>query len=196
MNKTIWLALGIGLIAIIILSVFGLMTSNQVDDYSSDIDTQRTIKDVWLSNDFESPFTKTNTPFQRLRYFPADKKFEIVAKFIKSNNADSVNLITNLGEAQSYLIYGTASFSIAGQACNLALLYTVPGEDLFVPFIDKTSGNSSYGAGRYLAASLPTGDEIILDFNLAYNPYCAYVDSFSCPFPPKTNILKVAIEAG
>ena len=196
MSNTTRIALGIGMIIIIILSVYMLMLSTESDDYSRQILGQRTTKDIWLSNDFESPFVKTNTPFQRLSYFPPNQEFAITAKFIKNNNADSINLITNMGEAQTYLIYGTASFRVNGTDCSLQLLYSASGGELFVPFIDSSSGNSTYGAGRYLAASIPAGDEVVLDFNSAYNPYCAYVDGFSCPFPPKSNILKVAIEAG
>lgn len=196
MSNTIKIALGIGMIIIIISSIFMLMLSTEADDYSREILGQRITKDVWLSNDFESPFVKTNTPFQRLDYFPPNKEFAITAKFIKNNNADSVNLITNMGEAQTYLIYGEASFNVNGLDCTLQLLYLASGGELFIPFIDATSGNSTYGAGRYLAAYIPIGDEIILDFNKAYNPYCAYVDAFSCPFPPKANILKATIEAG
>ena len=196
MSNTTRIALGIGMIIIIILSVYMLMLSTESDDYSRQILGQRTTKDIWLSNDFESPFVKTNTPFQRLNYFPPNQEFTITAKFTINNNADSVNLITNMGEAQTYLIYGTASFNISGMECTLQLLHLASGGELFIPFMDTTSGNSTYGAGRYLAAGIPIGDEIILDFNKAYNPYCAYVDGFSCPFPPKANILKVAIEAG
>lgn len=196
MSNTIRIALGIGMIIIIILSIYMLMLSTETDDYSREILGQRTTKDVWLSNDFESPFVKTNTPFQRLNYFPPNQAFAISAKFEKNNNTDSVNLITNLGEARTYLVYGTVSFNIDDHDCSLQLLYLASGADLFIPFIDATSGNSTYGAGRYLEAAIPTGDEILLDFNTAYNPYCAYVDGFSCPFPPKSNILTVAIEAG
>jgi uncharacterized protein (DUF1684 family) len=196
MGNTTRIALGIGMIIIIILSIYMLMLSTDTNDYNRELLGQRTTKDVWLSNDFESPFIKTNTPFQRLSYFPPNQEFAISAKFIKSNTLDSVNLITNMGEAQTYLIYGTASFSFNGIGCTLQILQLASGGELFVPFIDTTSGNSTYGAGRYLAADLPIGDEIRLDFNRAYNPYCAYVDGFSCPFPPKANILKVAIEAG
>ena len=196
MSNTVRIALGIGLITIIILSVYTIMLSTKVDDYSRELLGQRTTKDVWFSNDFESPFLKTNTPFQRLNYFPPNQEFIITANFIKNNNADSVSLITNLGEAQAYLIYGTASFNVNDIECVLQLLYLDSGGELFIPFMDNTSGQSTYGAGRYLEAPIPTGDKIILDFNNAYNPYCAYVEGFSCPFPPKSNILKVAIESG
>jgi hypothetical protein len=67
---------------------------------------------------------------------------------------------------------------------------------LFIPFADETSANQTYGAGRYLEADKPNGNIVALDFNLAYNPYCAYSEEYSCPFPPPENLLSVAIEAG
>ena len=67
---------------------------------------------------------------------------------------------------------------------------------LFLPFTDKTNGDSSYGGGRYLDLKLPEGDSIIIDFNQAYNPYCAYNDKYSCPVPPKSNNLDIEVLAG
>lgn len=183
-------------IIIFVTGIVFIITKAKGNEYTAEINGLRVTKDVWFSNDFESPFVKTNTPFQRLDYYPPNQAFTISAHFTKGNNSDSVNLITNLGEAQTYQIYGTASFRIKEAECTLLLLYLGQGGELFIPYMDATSGNSTYGAGRYLEATIPTGDEIILDFNLAYNPYCAYVDSFSCPFPPKSNMLDVAIEAG
>ena len=196
MNNTSRIALGFGMIIVIVLSIYLLILSTESNDYSRELLGQRTTKDIWLSNDFESPFITSNTPFKRLSYFPPNPDFVITAKFIKNNSTDSVTLITNLGEARTYNIYGTAVFSVDGIDCILQLLSISSEPAFFIPFIDNTSGNLSYGAGRYLEAGFPIGDEIILDFNKAYNPYCAYVDGFSCPFPPKSNILKVAIEAG
>jgi uncharacterized protein (DUF1684 family) len=67
---------------------------------------------------------------------------------------------------------------------------------LFLPFRDSSSGNESYGGGRYLDLDIPKGEKILLDFNLAYNPYCVYSDRYSCPIPPEENRLKTAIRAG
>ena len=196
MSNTIRIALGIGLITIVVLIVYILLITTKADEYSSELLGQRTAKDVWFSNDFDSPFLKTNTPFKRLSYFPPNQELVIRAKFIKNNTSDSIKLITNMGEAQSYLVYGAASFMVNGTECSLQLLYLASGNELFIPFIDATSGNATYGSGRYLEAAIPTDDEVILDFNMAYNPYCAYVEGFSCPFPPKSNVLKVPIDAG
>ena len=78
----------------------------------------------------------------------------------------------------------------------MKLLHKDDSDQLFLPFIDKTSGNETYGAGRYIDLDFPINKEIIVDFNKAYSPYCAYTDAYSCPFPPRSNQLDVAIEAG
>ncbi len=166
------------------------------NEYVASTEAHRNQKDIWLANDEASPFVKTNTPFKRLRYYPVDPAYRIRARFEPPAGADSLTLTTSTGEPQTYLIAGSAHFRLQGQNCSLLVLYVGPGENLFVPFMDATSGKTTYGAGRYLEAPRPDSDEIILDFNLAYNPYCAYVDAYTCPFPPRQNILPVAIEAG
>ncbi len=80
---------------------------------------------------------------------------------------------------------------------NLDLLKNKPEyRKLFVPFNDYTNGVSSYGGGRYLDIDIPAGDKTIIDFNFAYNPYCAYHDRWSCPIPPSENNLDIEVEAG
>ena len=196
MNSVTRITLIIGLLAVIIFSLYSLLVTTENSDYQEDIIAERGEKDIWLSNDFNSPFVVTNTPFQRLKYYEPDADYRIKARFIKSVSEDSLTLITNTGENQVYEIYGTAVFDFAGKSHLLQLLHRAGSEQLFLPFIDKTSGNETYGAGRYLDLDFPVNDEIILDFNKAYNPYCAYTADYSCPFPPKANILDVAIEAG
>jgi uncharacterized protein len=196
MSTPLKISIVIGVIVAVVLGIYAVMQSTNNNDYNIRLESKRTTTDVWFSNDLSSPFVKTNTPFHRLNYFPPNLDFIIIAKYEKNKKSDSVHLITNMGEAQTYQIYAKATFKRDGKKNTLDLLYAPEEGQLFIPFIDATSGNSTYGAGRYLDAAIPTGDEIILDFNTAYNPYCAYVEGFSCPFPPKSNILKVAIEAG
>ena len=196
MSSVTRIALLIGLLTVIIFSLYSLLTTAEVGDYAESINTERAEKDIWLSNDLNSPFAVTNTPFQRLSYFEPDQDFRIKAKFIKSIADEDVTLITNTGENQVYQIYGSAVFELDGQSHILKLLSSEGRTQLFLPFIDETSGETTYGAGRYLDLDFPINDEIIIDFNKAYNPYCAYTEAYSCPFPPKANILSIAIEAG
>lgn len=186
----------IGLLTVIIFSIYSLILTTEGSDYAEAIGDERAEKDIWLSNDFSSPFIVTNTPFQRIKYYEPDPDYRIKAQFIKAVANESVTLITNTGESQVYEIYGSAIFELDGSSFILKVLHSEGSEQLFLPFIDKTSGNETYGAGRYLDLDFPVNKEIIIDFNKAYNPYCAYTETYSCPFPPKANILDVAIKAG
>ncbi len=117
-------------------------------------------------------------------------------------SAEPVVLATSSGEERTFLNYGTAHFELEGELQSL-VLYATPdapdGPRLFVPFRDSTSGPETYGAGRYLDVMVDadgTGHEIVLDFNYAYHPYCAYAEGYSCPFPPNSNWLTRPVRAG
>ena len=89
------------------------------------------------------------------------------------------------------------NFKIEGKPCSLLLLKALGfGNQYLLAFGDDTSGDTTYGGGRYLDVVVGKSNEIILDFNKAYNPYCAYFDDFTCPLPPTENLLEVAINAG
>jgi len=109
-------------------------------------------------------------------------------------------LATSDGQEKKYLEYAHAEFELNNTVCRLLILEIVDGDyrgTLFLAFADSTSANETYGAGRYLdLKKTPGASSITLDFNNAYNPYCAYSDNFSCPFPPKENVLKTAVRAG
>ena len=196
MNNTTRIALIIGLLAIIILSIYGLVPTKSENEYVKKSEAQRAEKDIWLGSDFNSPFLKMNASFHRLSYYDPKTEYVIEADFSKRFMPDSVTLTTSTGTEQPYLIYGEAKFTLNDTDCTLLLLSSSDETSLFVPFMDATSGNTTYGAGRYIETSMPIKDKVILDFNLAYNPYCAYMDGYTCPFPPKPNVLTVPIEAG
>lgn len=111
-------------------------------------------------------------------------------------------MATNTGEIRSGLRYGYFEFRVEGQDCRLQVyrLEDAPdtggGAYLFVPFRDATSGIETYGAGRYIDLKENTSGVYDLDFNRAYNPYCAYNAQFSCPVAPADNTLKVPVRAG
>jgi uncharacterized protein (DUF1684 family) len=110
-------------------------------------------------------------------------------------------LPTSDGEEKQYKEYAYAEFSLDGEKNKLLILEIIDvgpyRGTLFLAFADATSANETYGAGRYLdLKKVPGATSVTLDFNKAYNPYCAYSDKFSCPFPPKENVLKVAVKAG
>ena len=139
------------------------------------------------------------------RFFPISKAYNISCSVEKLNDSIGFTMKTSANTLQHYLKYGLLHFSISGIACRLyvyrstSLMKTAKYRDyLFVPFTDATTGDESYGSGRYLEFYIPDiqNNSLQLDFNKAYNPYCAYATGFHCPIPPKENNLTVAIKAG
>lgn len=149
-----------------------------------------------------SPIPKAKlATFKGLPYFEVNTKYRVLATFTPSNYKTVLQMPHTLNQTYDYIEAGTLSFQIDGKNMQL-MSYLRLGEtgdsvDLFIPFTDLTSGNTTYGGGRYLdiTTSLKSG-KIWVDFNLAYNPYCAYNEEYSCPIPPKQNYLPVAINAG
>jgi uncharacterized protein (DUF1684 family) len=143
---------------------------------------------------------KELTGFSHLPYFEPDPRFVVAAKLERFAAAPPVELATSRGLKKSYQRYATLRFSIDGQPCSLVAfqLAGTTGHSLFVPFRDRTSGKDSYGAARFLDIDLPAdaASEVTLDFNAAYNPYCAYSPAWNCTLPPPENELAVAVPAG
>lgn len=138
--------------------------------------------------------------FTGLHYYAPTRAYRLDAQYRAAYPRDTVRMATTGTEPETYLRWGHATFILNKQEYKLTLYRRATGPDttLFIPFADRTNGLGSYGGGRYLDAAVPTPDatEITLDFNLAYNPYCAYNNSFVCPLPPAENRLNVEIPAG
>lgn len=147
-------------------------------------------RSVLLPEDFES--------FTGLEFFPIDSKFIVEAEFIRTPNEKPFLMPTTTARLPEYVKYGEAHFSLEGKDLVLSLFKATDRESnyLFLPFTDLTSGDGSYGGGRYLNFELPIGEVLLIDFNKAYNPYCTYNPRYSCPIPPEENDLLVRIEAG
>lgn len=146
----------------------------------------------------ESPFSEANLPFHGLRYYPIDPSWTIPAKFREAAESKEVWLRTSSDGHASMRKLGILEFHRSGKSFKLSLFHAGPqaGNVAFVPFRDLTSGKESYGPGRYLNLELKEGHEYTLDFNEAFNPYCAYTSGYECPFPPVENDLTVAVKAG
>ncbi|MCC6383306.1 MAG: DUF1684 domain-containing protein [Dehalococcoidia bacterium] len=163
----------------------------------TDLAERRAAKDRFFREDPHSPLTtEQRRAFQGLAYFAEDPALAIRAVPEIFSEPQVVELETSLGETAVYLRWARVRFAVAGPEVVLTL-YREPGSGaLFVPFQDALRGDETYGAGRYLEAQeLPDG-RVLLDFNEAYNPYCAYNDAWSCPLPPAENRLSVPIRAG
>jgi uncharacterized protein (DUF1684 family) len=187
-----------GVIAFVLYSLRG---GPSPEDYAIEIGRERTVKDLFMKNESDSPFAGLKEGFQGLHYFSPDLKYKINANLVPIENKKVIALSTSDGLEKKYLEHAYAEFELDGMLNRLLILeITDPGKyrgTLFLAFADETSARETYGAGRYLELKkVPGASSVVLDFNKAYNPYCAYSNNFSCPFPPKENVLKVAIKAG
>lgn len=152
----------------------------------------------------KSPLTEEDRlAFKALDIFPIDENFIVKATFTKSKNEKSFEMKTTTDRAPLYVKYGEISFVLNGEKFNLNVYQNLelikrPGfkKHLFLPFSDLTSGNETYIGGRYIDLQIPKGETIIIDFNQAYNPYCAYNYKYSCPIVPLENDLATHIKAG
>jgi uncharacterized protein len=137
-------------------------------------------------------------------FYNIDTSFSVVATLVLTKDSTEIPFKTTSSKVQLNMKYADAYFEIKGQKYRLSvyqskdLLKTKEYADyLFLPFIDETTGNETYGGGRYIDLRLPKkGNTIIIDFNKAYNPYCAYATGFSCPKVPAENELKLKVLAG
>lgn len=169
--------------------------------YAAGILEEREKKEAFLRRDPDSPFRGKEDSLRPLQYFAPDLTYRVMASLEPVQQKQVRVLQTSTGEQARYLDYAWASFTLGGQEQRLLILEVMdmgPNRGkLFLAFADGTSARETYGGGRYLdLKKVPAATSIELDFNKAYNPYCAYNENYSCPLPPTENILPVTILAG
>jgi hypothetical protein len=160
-----------------------------------DLERFRGEKDTFFRSSPDSPLTADQKrSFEGLRYFDADPALMFEIPLERYPDPEAVQMQTTTGDVQSYERTGRIRFDVNGQAASLTVYRNEYG--YFLPFADSLAGRETYGAGRYLEPEeLPDG-RLRVDFNLAYNPYCAYNERWSCPITPAENRLGVPIQAG
>jgi uncharacterized protein (DUF1684 family) len=139
--------------------------------------------------------------FKALEFFALDSNFVVRAKLNQTPDSIFFDMRTNTDRFSKERVYGILEFKIDAQKFNLKVYQNIDALEsnnkaLFLPFLDDTNGNSSYGGGRYIDLSIPTSDSLWIDFNRAFNPYCAYNEKYSCPIVPRENYIPLPIEAG
>jgi uncharacterized protein (DUF1684 family) len=141
--------------------------------------------------------------FKALDFYPINEKAYVIAQFIRTENEKPFEMPTSTTRKPMYVKYGEARFLLDGKEFKLNLYRNIElskkeeyKDYLFLPFSDLTSGKESYIGGKYIDLKIPTGDTIAIDFNLSYNPYCAYNYKYSCPKVPLENDLAIEIKAG
>jgi hypothetical protein len=182
----------------VIVTIFSLMDDDD-DAYQEKIRETIGERHRYLKFNEGSPFVQFDVTYQDPSYYEIDSEYRVNAKVERIENRELVVIPTSDGTREQYQKYAWLSFSLKGKDMRLLVLkpYGFGAlQNLFCGFADETSGVSTYGGGRYLDVEIGKSDKVVIDFNLAYNPYCAYVDEFICPLPPTENILPIAIEAG
>jgi uncharacterized protein (DUF1684 family) len=152
----------------------------------------------------DSPLTEEDFKvFKGLDFFPINEKYIVAAQFTRTPDEKVFKMKTTSTRLPEYVKYGELSFTIDGKPFKLNLYQNIElnqkegYEDyLFLPFSDLTCGKESYIGGRYIDMRIPEGDKVTIDFNKAYNPYCAYNHKYSCPIVPLENDLGIEILAG
>lgn len=172
------------------------------DDYVERLCANRREKDEFFDEHPQSPIPPEHRDtFDGLDYFPPSPDYRVEATVTVHDDPDSVEMETTASNPVRYLRVVTFAFEISGTEHTLAG-YRQEGDNgtIFVPFRDKTTGQQTYHQGRYMELEpnerLTDGDVVTLDLNLAYNPFCAYSETFSCPLPPEENWLESVIPAG
>ncbi len=202
MSKNINIFSYLRVIFLLSFLIFANACSGNKSSYINELEAHRKKNDNFYKYDKESPIPEViREKFTGLNYFAPDENYNVIAKYIKYPNPDTLQFQTSKEDIQkTYLKYAKLEFNLLGKGYSLDAFVSLKNgleNYLFIPFTDNTNGKTSYDAGRYLDISgLPKKDKINLDFNRAYAPYCAYSNNYSCPLVPLSNHLDTDINAG
>ena len=189
-----WLLFLIPIIAL--LAYYSIPSSKPVEEKGADVEKFRREKDETLRNSDESPI-KDKAAFKGLNYYPFNKEYIVDFVLEKAAKAETVELKMTDGTTEKLIFFGFIKAKFKSFSLKLKLYQHEDG-NFFLPFKDKTAPTETYGGGRFLDLPLTNikNNRLRVDFNLAYNPYCAYNEDFACPIPPAENTLPIRIEAG
>lgn len=193
------LLVGAAIVIIVIYSLMGITGASE-EHYISEIEKHRTEYNTFLRSSDQSPIKEAvqKAAFKGLNYFEINPDYRIKASFEKAETAQYIELELNNNEKRRYQKKGHAIFTLGDQGQKLLVLQSMSPDDdeLFIAFYDETSAFQTYGGGRYVHPEILPNGKIEIDFNKAYNPYCAYNHNYVCPLPPAENKITVKVEAG
>jgi uncharacterized protein (DUF1684 family) len=164
----------------------------------------RTAMHLEFADSAQTPLTAEGLKhFKKICWYPIQIKYRVTAKLTLTPDELPFEMPRSKGNTGTYRKYGVATFVLNGVECSLSLYQYMKlindekyKDDLFLPFADGTNGDETYGSGRFIELKRPEGDTVIIDFNTAFNPLCAYNSKYSCPIPPAENLLPVEVKAG
>ncbi|WP_282044351.1 DUF1684 domain-containing protein [Winogradskyella flava] len=188
---------------LLLLLVFSLGCAQEKQMLNEETEFQRELNAEYKDASKSPLKPKDLKHFKGLDFFKFDSTYVVKAKLIRTPNSEWFEMKTTTDRKSKERVFGILTFQLKGESFELNVYQ---GEDLmttedyrdylFLPFLDDTNGSQSYGGGRYIDLKIPAGDVIEIDFNKAYNPYCAYNEKYSCPIVPRENYLATTIEAG
>ena len=161
----------------------------------TELEQFRHSKDEFFATDPNAPLTpEQRANFESLNYFDENPDLRLEIEVEPFEDQEQIQMQTSTGDVQTYVRYGRFKFEVEGEEAELTLYASQHG--FFLPYVDSQAGEVTYGAGRYLDPTVLPDGKFLVDFNMGYNPYCAYNEMWSCPLPPAENRVKVAIKAG
>jgi len=201
-NKPFWI-FTILLAALILVSCNSSEINNSIDDeYVNIILDHRNEKDSLMSSELHSPFNRdTTVDFSPLKYFAPDPAFLFKSKLYRYNAQDTVEILGTKGEIRQVIKEGYVKLDFEGTEFRVNVYKGFGPNGVAyhsIWFTDKTTGEETYGVGRYLDFEMNEDPNFVydIDFNYAYNPYCSYSAKYSCPIPREEDYLDFLIEAG
>ncbi|GAA5035014.1 hypothetical protein GCM10011506_28680 [Marivirga lumbricoides] len=191
----------VGALVVIIILIFNINPNSsatvETGNYAEEVKQHRREKHEFMESHEASPFVEQSVPFDSLKYFKIDESFKVKATVEEIKDGEVHRLATSDGKEKNFTEVAILHFDLQKSHQDLTLLKSQETSDYFLPFYDETSAITTYGSGRYLEVDYAPGNsKITLDFNYAYNPYCAYTTGYSCPVPPKKNYINIAVNAG
>ncbi|WP_209330505.1 DUF1684 domain-containing protein [Lunatimonas salinarum] len=195
-----------GVLLFIVVVVFGSLIymllggGESPEQYKERIEAERERQYKYLKFNLESPLTEVQKrELEQLEFYPVDQTYLVKARLEPLETKKMVEIPLTDGSVEKYVRHSFAVFQLDGKEVRLLLLQAaneVDKRNFFLAFADATSGEDTYGGGRFLNLRQDGQRSITIDFNLAYNPYCAYNPDYACPIPPRENILEIPIPAG
>lgn len=183
------------------------LAAERVDQEEIKLQKQRVLewreeRDAFFKNHQRSPFLPEDKKnFKGLKYYPFNPRYVFsnnIERFIFQidNPKYYATFLTNKGLNKRYIRYGKFHFQSNGKEYSIEIYKSILSDTLFIPFKDKTNGKETYEGGRFIDAEILPGYKMVLDFNMAYHPSCAYNEKFICVLPPRENMLDIEIRAG
>lgn len=153
-------------------------------------------EEAYFSDPEKSPLREAASDFKGLKFYKIHPEYRYECELIRPEEYIETPFQTSSEKIKVYHVYAYIDFVMDEEPCRLTLFRRDTMPWLFLPFKDHTNGDETYGGGRYMEFEIPEGDSLVVDFNKAFNPYCAYSDGWSCPVVPKENHLDLPVRAG